>query len=158
MRATGCVALAAALAVTAPVTALAADPVPGIVAPGHAPADAGPGTDRVVRGRKLLIAGGVVAGTGLLVGVLGGAVLGGMHAANPGPGLTFEGQDPAHAERTVRTARAMEGMIYGGTAVLLAGVVVLAIGGATYRKGLRERKARIAVAPGIGSLSIAGRF
>jgi hypothetical protein len=41
---------------------------------------------------------------------------------------------------------------------LLAGEVVLAIGGATYRKGLRERKARVAVAPGFGSLALVGRF
>ena len=92
-------------------------------------------------------------GTGALFSIVGFSVLGGMHAANPGPGLQLDGIDPAHAERTVRLARAMEGLGYSGVALMLSGGIIAAVSGAKLRQSRR-----LALAPGPTSLSLVGRF
>lgn len=151
----------AIVALGSPVGAHAAAKAPAVARSSlHAPADADPSDRRVARGRKLLIGGGVVAGTGLLLGTIAFSVLGGIHAGNPGDGLMLESSDARDRQRTLNLARGMEGLGYASVAMLLSGVVVLAVGGATYRKGLRAQRERahVSVAPGLGSLSLVGRF
>lgn len=151
-----------ALGVSTPARGAAPPPAPVARASDSSPSDAAPGDPverRLDRGRKLLIAGAVTAGVGLVSAAIGVATLGGMQAANPGEGLSLEGSDRDHARRTLRMARGMEAFAYSGAALAVTGAIVATIGGVNYRKALRAREARrFTVAPGLGSLTLFGRF
>lgn len=108
---------------------------------------------------RLLIIGGAVTGSGLLLAAIGFGVFGGIHAGNPGAGLELEG-DPSHADATLALARGMAGLGIVGASAIAAGSVVLAIGAVRYKRGhQRGKQSRsISLRSGWGSLSVFGRF
>ena len=63
--------------------------------------------------RHLLIAGGVTGGIGVIAATIGFSTWAGMHAANPGPGLTLDGVTDS-PYRVLRLARGMEALAYTG--------------------------------------------
>lgn len=109
-------------------------------------------------GRALLISGVAVAGTGLLFGATGFGVVGGMHAANPGSGLSIVSENPAHAQRTLRLARGMEGLAWTGVALMASGAAIAIIGATRLRRARRSEHANWIVAPGPTSVSFRLRF
>ena len=107
------------------------------------------------RGRKLLIAGGVLGGVGLMATTLGFGIHGGIHLGNPGPGQQINSDDPASGRSLVRTANAML-MVGGiGASLLITGVILAAIGGSSLRKA---RASRVTGMVGPRSLSLIVRF
>lgn len=113
--------------------------------------------------RALVLAGGIVGGTGLLLTALGFGVFGGIHAADPGKGLQLEGfGDSSRAQRMreVKLARAMQGLGFAGGTLAISGAVMLAVGLAPPRAAARRASARckIRFAPGLASFSVIGRF
>jgi hypothetical protein len=129
-------------------------------------ADSGPSTrpcadaGRDGRDRKLLIAGGVVGGTGLLLAAVGFGIYGGILAGNPGKGAEISFEDERREIRVVRLARGMQAIGITGSVLMGAGIVLVTIGLAR-RPSAVARRARlpsVAVAPGIGSLTLVGRF
>lgn len=122
----------ATLAVLAPT----ATPTPEPLAVHHA---ACPSSEVIVRGRKLLISGGVIAGTGLLSATLGFAVLGGINAGNPGRPFELEFDDPIEARRTLKLSNTMTGIGVVGASLLISGTIVAIIGGVTRRRVWKKR-------------------
>ena len=114
----------------------------------------------VQRARRIAIAGGAIGGTGLFLGTLGFGVLGGIHAASPGPGRVIVSDDPAHARRTVRLANNMATVGYIGGSLFVSGAIIATIGLVKLRRARRFENRRVAwtVAPGPASLGIVGRF
>jgi len=109
----------------------------------------------------LMISGGTVGLSGLLISVAGASTFAGIHVGNPGPGLQLVGgkdDDSADARRLVQTARAMGGLAIAGGVVAAAGLAIFAVGVHRYRKEARQRRARLAVAPGLASVWLVGRF
>jgi hypothetical protein len=160
----GRIALAGAVAL-APAVSNAAAPTPAAVTlmpeRGQAPPRTEAAPDPTVVPRKALIAGTIVAGSGLVLGSIGFAVFGGIHAGNPGPGLSLVSGDSstdAERQRLVRLARATEGIAYTGVALMLTGGVIAAIAGAKLRQARRGRAQAMLVVPGLASLSVSGRF
>lgn len=119
----------------------------------------GPGT-AAQKDPSVLIAGGVVGGVGLLLAAVGFGTFGGVHAGNPGKGLQLAGFDDGGRQRSVtRLARGMQVLGFVGTALVLSGGVLIGVGVPRYRGDApRRSKVVLAVAPGVGSLSVVGRF
>lgn len=116
---------------------------------------AGPDSPRHERARKLLIAGGVLGGVGLVATTIGFGIYGGIHLGNPGPGQQLNADDPTTARSLVRTANAMQ-MVGGiGASLLITGVILAAIGGSSLRKA---RASRVTGMVGPRSLSLIVRF
>lgn len=137
------VATAAALTSAVPLHARATEPV-DVAAP-RPPAPT----------RHLLIAGGVTGGLGVIAATIGFSTWGGMHAANPGPGLQLDGTaDSSH--RALRLARGMEALAYTGVALTVVGTIVLAVGVDRLRKHRRahEMASRPRLVPGSGGLAL----
>jgi hypothetical protein len=103
--------------------------------------------------RRMVIAGGIVGGVGLLASAIGFSTLAGMHAADPGRGLEFD----RGSRRTVTIARSMEGLGATGVALIATGGIVSAIGAIGWRRQARDEP-RLRLAPGLGSLTLFGRF
>jgi len=93
--------------------------------------------------RRLVVAGGTIAGAGLVTATLGFGVLAGIHAGNPGPGMTLEHDDPVAAKRVLRTANAMMGVGLAGASMLLTGAVIVAIAGISRRRARSPRSSRV---------------
>ncbi len=151
-RARTTVAIAIAIT-TAPLPALAAvpAPVPSAAAASHDDA-------RPLAPRRLVIAGGVVGGVGLLLAAVGFGVVGGLQAALPAPGLQLGagGTTPAQAHRVVALAHGMEAIGYTGATMAIAGATMLGVGLGLRRR--HERLARLRLVPGYAAVAIAGRF
>jgi hypothetical protein len=107
------------------------------------------------RARKLLIAGGVLGGIGLVATSIGFGVLGGIHMGNPGIGKSLEFDDPAQGRHLVRTANTMEVVGSLGASVLLTGVILAVVGGVKLR---RARATRVSAAIGPRSVGLVVRF
>lgn len=73
----------------------------------------------VVRGRKLLISGGVIARAGLLSATLGFDVLGGINTGNPGRPFELKFDDPSEARRTLKLSNTMTGVGVVGASLLI---------------------------------------
>ena len=101
----------------------------------------------LAKSRKLLVSGGVVAGVGLLSGTLGFGVLGGIHAGNPGRGLSLEFDDPNAASRTLKLANSMSLVGVVGASMLVSGIIVAAIGGSMRRRARNRYWSRITPSP-----------
>lgn len=135
----------------APLPAFARVPAPtATAAPQH---DARPPTPR-----RLVIAGAVVGGVGLLLAAVGFSALGGIQAAHPAPGLqlTDPGVTPSQLRRLVVLGHAMEGIGYVGATMTLAGATMLGVGLGLRRR--HDRVARLRLVPGYASMAITGRF
>lgn len=101
----------------------------------------------LAKSRRLLVSGGVVAGVGLLSGTLGFSVFGGIHAGNPGRGLSLEFDDPNAASRTLKLAKSMSLVGVVGASMLVSGIVVAAIGGSMRRRARSRYGSRITASP-----------
>ena len=117
----------------------------------------------LTQARGLLIAGASIAGVGLLSAATGFGVLGGIHAANPGPGLSFEAEDEASRRRLVRLAKGMEGLAWSGVALSAVGAVVLTVGAVQIQRTRgpaadETRTSRVGVGVGVRSVTLSVRF
>lgn len=116
---------------------------------------AAPEGPRPERARKLLIAGGVLGGVGLVATALGFGIHGGIHLGNPGPGQEIQTDDPANGRGLVRTANTMLTVGGIGASLLITGAILAAIGGSSMR---RARASRVSGMVGPRSLSLMVRF
>jgi hypothetical protein len=137
-------------------------PPPMVVAPANGgefavrPRDVSPD-----RGRRLQIAGGATLGAGVLLAAVGFTGFATVHAVNPGPGLSIEDPDPAHARQTLRTARTMAAVGYAGIGTMGVGVALLIAGSSLRRAERRAARAQARtwrITPALGSVVLSGRF
>ena len=97
-----------------------------------------------------------MVGSGLLSTAIGLGVFGGIHAGNPGPGLSLEGDQP-EVFRLLRLARAMQGLGLAGIALSAAGGIALGIGiarGGAGSPARAARRSRLVIAPGPATLVV----
>lgn len=105
------------------------------------------------RGRRLLIAGGVIGGVGLIATTVGFGIFGGIHMGNPGPGLSLEAPDRSQARGMLTAANTS--MVVGaiGATLLLTGALLAGLGGDSVRKARAARFARV-----VGPTGLTFRF
>lgn len=107
--------------------------------------------------RTLMISGGAVGLSGLFLAAGCWGAFGGIHAGNPGPGLSLEG-DKSDVTRLLRTTRTMAALGIAGGLMAATGIAVFAVGFHRHHKRVGSRAGRISLAPGLGSLWVLGRF
>lgn len=133
--------------------ASARPPAPEVVGPGSPGGPDRP--DGPKRTRRLLWSGAALGSLGLVTAGVGFGIFAGVHAANPGAGLSLEGPD---AGRALRVARAGAAVGYTGLALAAAGGVAALVGALRLRAGRRAARRRVALVPGPRGVVFTGRF